>query len=84
MWIIGMALLKARLRREVILMGLAFIEQVEMLCSIHSLQVSESGKDICNSILAAVVKNARQELTEDSIRAAAANDDQETLHQPTA
>ena len=56
-------------------MGLAFIEQVEMLCSIHSLQVSESGKDICNSILAAVVKNARQEFTEDLAHVEVANDD---------
>lgn len=78
MWIIGMASLMARLSREVISMELAFIEQVELLCSIHSLQVSESGKDICNSILAAVVKNARQEITEDLIHAEVANDDQET------
>ncbi|MDP5146020.1 hypothetical protein ORI98_06170 [Shewanella sp. ULN5] len=64
-------------------MELALIEQVELLCDLHVQQTNELGKDICNAILAAVVKNARQEFTEDSIRAAAANDDPATLPQPT-
>ncbi|MCW3171231.1 hypothetical protein [Shewanella subflava] len=59
-------------------MFLALIEQVELLCDVHSQQDTESGKDTCNAILAAVVKNARQEFTEDLARAAIANDDQET------
>ncbi|WP_372942921.1 hypothetical protein [Shewanella sp.] len=61
-------------------MELAFIEQVELLCDFHSLQVSESGKDKCNAILAILIKNKRQEITEDLVRAEAANDDQETSH----
>jgi hypothetical protein len=59
-------------------MGLAFIEQVELLCDIHSLQSNESGKDICNAILAAVVKNARQEFIESLVHAEVANDAQVT------
>jgi hypothetical protein len=54
-------------------MGLTFIEQVELLCDVHSLQVNEAGKDICNAILAIVVKNARQELTENLAHVAVAD-----------
>ncbi|MGI2173994.1 hypothetical protein [Shewanella ulleungensis] len=57
-----------------IFMFLTLIEQVELLCDVHSKQVSESGKDTCNSILAVVVKNARQEFTEDLTRAAVVAD----------
>jgi hypothetical protein len=59
-------------------MFLAFIEQVELLCDAHSQQTSESGKDICNAILALVVKNARQEFTVDLVHVEVANDDRVT------
>jgi hypothetical protein len=60
-------------------MFLAFIEKVELLCDVHVQQTSESGKDICNAILALVVKNAREEFTEDLIHVEVANDDRVTL-----
>ncbi|WP_372944009.1 hypothetical protein [Shewanella sp.] len=59
-------------------MELALIEQVELLCDIHSLQVNESGKDICNAILSTVIKNARQEFIENLVHVEVANDAQVT------
>jgi hypothetical protein len=74
MWIIGMASLKARLYIEVISMGLAFIEQVELLCELHVQQASESGKDNCVLMMLIMAKNARQELTESLVHVEVAND----------
>jgi hypothetical protein len=55
-----------------------FIEQVAMICDLHSIQTNESSKDNCVDIIALIAEKALGQFKVNSIHAEVANDDQVT------
>lgn len=65
-------------------MGLAFVEQVELLCDVHSILPNQKGRDHCISIMAVLAKNERELLTADLAPVEAENGLRETSSRSAA